>query len=330
MFRSISIRAVVLGLTIIVAGCAGKGSEVAHIHAPTNEQDIGDAAYMGRFLLPPQYRSSVATRYNPSSTVVAGAAVGAAGAGAPLSRAGMPNVAAVGLGLDVLGGVLDPHAAAPEGRPFISVAALPEAVSGQQIADADSATKFMQAYILARLEEWGALYGRSVHCVYRCGGDTPAYELRRIGPEHLPYFDPETLYISVNPAGGLIQASEDPLRDRILGFAPQWISKDANGFALCMDPGTKVDFEKDGALTEQKEPYYGLVANLRCRSSFTSPLERALLRILTRDGYLTLGGNFAYNHQISLKGRVYAIDTAEKGQYVRYEIDPKTDSSSLQ
>jgi hypothetical protein len=179
------------------------------------------------------------------------------------------------------------------------------------------------------MTEWASKYGRAVRCIYDCDGAAPAYELRRQGAARYPAYDPETLYVTTFPPIGIVDAPTDPTRDRALGFKARWVSYGANGYAFCMDPGDKVEFGPEGAIKDHPSQQMGRVADIRCRSSFSSPIERELLRSLTQDGYLTLGADFAYNHQVSLRGKVYAIDTLKHADFVLYEIARETDVPNL-
>lgn len=331
MSRLLSIHIIVFGLVVITTGCTGKGGEIAHVRAPINEQEISAAAYMGRGLLTPADRASVthsATANLVADQAIAAGVVSAAGGGAPLTRAGMTNSAPVFVGLEAastVAGMLD----GPGGNHFVSMAALPDVIDGKSIETADQATQFMRSLVVGRLTEWADKYGRTVRCIYDCAGSAPAYELCRQGAAHYPSYDPEALYVTTFPPIGIVDAPSDPARDRALGFKTRWVSYGANGYVFCMDPGDKVEFGPEGVIKDRPSPQMGRVADIRCRSSFSSPIERELLRNLTRDGYLTLGADFAYNHQISLRGKVYAIDTLKHADFVLYEIARETDVPNL-
>jgi hypothetical protein len=283
--------------------------------------DKADVTYMARYLLPGRFQSASAIYgglgNNPSSGLspiganVVGAGVAGAMAQNPVSRSGAPNALYGGAAAEAFLGFAGSKSAADVvGRVY-----LPDHINGQAVTSVAQAREFIRQDVRRRIDEYAALTGRMVVCFDQCDSFYPTYRLTKVGSgQAWPYYDPADLYITFFIHKPLDKRmKEDAVLDKVLTFDNAW----EGAFFIALNSARPAG----GHITEDGDS----VPEFQDTSAFAHPVERMLLRVLTK------GGNYAVGsqdwHQFAWNGRVFALgDKLDLDNLIQYEIAPATDT----
>ncbi len=319
-----------LVLVVALSACATPapkpytGTTVAHVQE--NVSDKADVTYLARYMLPGPKRGAdviygavpapdnTGNERDAAGQVAGAAATGAAGVN-PLSRSGSATAGYVGAGLGLASGLFGggDHGPSLNG---VSGAFLPAQVDGVTIQTAEQAREFVRAETRRNIETSAKRVGRQVVCVDQCDGNYPTFELRKVGGQALPYYDPPSLYVTVYIRPMVENHAQNPVFEKIVGFSPAWISAGGNGFFVCMD-------DQAPAGERIKESNGETIAPNRCGGPYAHPLERILLRTLTASGRYYFG--WRDKAVFAWKGQVFALGDIEPQTLIKYEIAPSTD-----
>jgi hypothetical protein len=288
---------------------------VKHTVLPVD--DKADVTYLARGLMPGRFQTASAVYSGASDkrqggSPASGAAVGAATAAmmgqSPVSSGGVATVAYANEAVSLLSGLAGERSAAVQiGRVY-----LPDTVNGISLASEAQAREFVRQEVWHRVEEYGRLTGRMVSCFDQCDSFFPTYTLTKaVGPAWHSY-DPPALYVTFylrKPWDK--RRSTDAVLDKILTYPLAW--EEPCFISLTSTPPTGGHKVVDGES----------VPEFPDMSSFSSPLERTLLRVLTKGGLFTFG---AQNwQQFAWNGRVFKLDDPTPASLIQYEIAPETD-----
>lgn len=280
--------------------------------------DKGDVTYLARDLMPGRYQSAAAVYGGANNggqqggSTASGTAAGATAAGAmgqsPLSSGGAATVAYTSEAVGLIGGLAGGKSAAVQS----GHAYLPESVNGKRLDSDAAAREFVRLEIRKRIEEYGRITGRTVSCFDQCDSFFPTYKLAKTGGHSWRAYDPPALYATFYLRKPLDKRkSTNGVLDKILRYPLAWDG-------ICFIALTANPPEGTHAIVDGES-----VPEFPDRTTFSSPLERTLLRVLTKDGLFAFGAQnwkeFAWN------GRVFALGDPEPTSLIKYEIAPATD-----
>lgn len=326
MYQPLAIRAlVVIAASTLLAGCAShtaKRAENGIKAVPIeNKEEALSAGYMGRYLMSTKHRQRFLSKHGeelariaPGDTNTALGILGASAMGEDLlSMEGVNTVASISLALDVIDWL------GPDGSlPFISSAYLPEKVRDISLESAEQARAFMKDYMLTKFEEYADETSRTMECVAHCDSYTPTLSLATTANTPAELSTPEKMYFNLY-IWPFMEAKEDPIRDRILGYKPKWASRHQNGIAIfgAVEIGGE-DKTIEGLGTVRK-----LNGTFGKSITYTTPAAMLLLKTLSEDGVWTYGSSFAGADIIAWRGRLYEANNIKPEEFIikRYELE---------
>jgi hypothetical protein len=304
------------------------GDTAPVIAGPASEQDRVAVAYMVRGLLSTSEQQRLLEQIGqggagtgPSELpTLAGVAGATALRQSPLSSSGVTTVGAIAAGITIL------DAFGPDGSSTsTSSLYLPQSVGDQKFTSVDEAESFGRTYVRQRLDLWAQRVGRHLECVNECDGRAPTYRAVKVTNARLPFHDPAGMLITAFQRP-LLPAVSDKRRDSILGFEAKWQSSGAKGVGLCV---VSYEVGKEPETKPVRDPKLGNYLEHSCRTYYAYPIERELLRILTSDGYYTMGRTWAGSNVAAMKGHVFEINQRHARDFIGREIDPATDRPFL-
>ncbi len=290
---------------------------VRHTVLPVN--DKAEIAYLARGLMPGRFQSASAVYSGadnkgdqqggaPASHTAVGAATAGVMGQSPLSSGGVATMAYTNEALSFVSGLAGERKAETQ----IGRAYLPDSVNGISLASESQAREFLRLEVKKRIEEYGRLTGRTASCFEQCDSFFPTYKLTKgPGPAWHSY-DPPALYVTFylrKPWDK--RKTTDAVLDKILAYPLAW--EVPCFISLTATPPAGGHRVIDGES----------VPEFPDMSTFSSPLERTLLRVLTKGGLFAFG---AQNwQQFAWNGRVFALGDPAPASLIQYEIAPATD-----
>ena len=289
---------------------------VPHIRLPV--ADRADVTYLARALMPGRYQTAAAVyseaqddapnRISTTSANTAGVAAAGALGQSPLSNGGAATAAYGAEAVSVLQGLAAGKSASIQsGRAY-----LPDSANGVVFRSPEQVREFAREEAGKRVEEFARAAGRTVSCFDQCDSFFPTYMLSKAAGPAWPSYDPPALYLTIylrKPADR--RNSSNAVLDRILTYPLAW--EEVFFISLSSTP------PQGGHKTIDGEN----VPEFPDMSSFSTPLERTLLRVLTQKGVFAFGaqnwGQFAWD------GRIFALGAADPANLIQYEISPATD-----
>lgn len=312
----------------MISGCAALYSlypmkVVKPIKKTADKQDMQRAAYLGRFLVDAKSRAIIEhkaniraahTSYGGKVVATGLATAGAAAAGQSLSQAsttGGAIVAGVGLGLDIADALLSGDGSFDN----FSFYYVPEKVGHHRITTAKEARGYAKDCIISAVKGWAKSEGRTVHCIVNCNGYTASFKLHKDSPASMKKVDPANMFVVLRVNNDFTKTKPNPALDSALGFKPKWVGD----VVLDLIPRLYKDKNNNYAVKQTKdgpmaEPYYMDV--------YYSAIAHRFYRYFTKDGQYVFGSKFDY---VAMDGKLFAVNTAKSPDYIRYEIDPRTD-----
>jgi len=272
-----------------------------------NVEDMRNAAYMGRYMLTPKKRSEFLSQpfYQKHSIAPAVVGVGIDAATNSLSGIGPVLGGSLILGLQVLDVFGSDGSNKRVGNMF-----LPEKVDDNILSTADEARTYAKWYMVQKIHEFASSEKRIVTCFSNCKSFNMIYKLSKKVSDNNVAHDPKDLFIHVL-VGKFSKANVDVMRDKSIGFKPQWMTGDGKSqIGLDIFIGVKGFHNDDGVSGIRSLVYY-------------SPIARRYLRMSTRDGYVFFGNHFAIGPLIANKGKIFFINPFDGKDYVKYEILPQ-------
>ncbi|MTJ93993.1 MAG: hypothetical protein F8N36_14215 [Desulfovibrio sp.] len=281
--------------------------------------DKADVTYMARYMLPGPMQSAQAVYSGLSNTPTGGLSptggniVGAGVAGAmgqsPVSRVGAPTALYASTASQIFFG----FAGAKSPANVVGRVYLPRAIDGKTLASAEEAREFVREDVRRRIDDYAAQTGRTVSCFDQCDSFYPTYRLTKTGSQTWPYYDPAELYVTffIHKPTNMERKGNEVL-DKIVHFTNAW----EGGYFLALNNAPPAG----GHTTKDGES----VPEFQDTSAFAHPLERTLLRVLTKGGNYAVGNQ--YWRQFAWNGRVFALgEKLDLESLIQYEIAPSTD-----
>ncbi len=308
-----------------------------------NELEIQDASYFARYLMDrdERYKLEATVRnyelkhQSNQTTVTAGGAVGASLLGSnPMSASGAGTAAEISGAILVAGALINMFE--PDGNiEMVSKIYVPSKLNGASFDTVEEATLFAREYTRKKILEFANKENRSLECVFRCGESSSVYKLVKNGfkGDELydpmskatdgQFYDPPSLFI-VTAQAKMQAATNDEVRNRILGFTPKWESMYQNGWHTYVVG--EVDRNKLGDVESIESKRLGLIAKSWKFNTERSPLARRFYRTLTGNEFLIYRGtDNNIGRQVAVKGKVYKFLIRSSNRFLDFEISPETD-----
>lgn len=280
--------------------------------------DKADVTYMARYMLPGSLQSAKAiysglgneqAGLSPAGANVVGVGVAGITGHSPISHNGSANALYGSAAAEAFLGFAGSRAPANVvGRVY-----LPTNFQGHNITSVELAREFVREDVRKRVDEYAAITGRTVSCFDQCEGFYPTYRLTKGSGQAWPYYDPADLYVTFfihKPKD--MSKRENAVLDKVLTFFDVW----EGAFFIALNSSAPAG----GHHIEDGES----VPDFEDTSAFAHPIERTLLRVLTK------GGNYAVGNQdwrqFAWNGRIFALgDKQDLDGLIQYEIAPATD-----
>jgi hypothetical protein len=350
----------VLVITISSSGCSlpihTKGSPLIET---VDKEEIQDANYMARYLMDRSdrlrlqhvVRQTEAQRVKKAGNLSTG--VGIAGTSLlgnnPLSRSGVNTASNIGLGLDAAF-LVEGMLRSSGNLDLVSKILLPPQYKGVTIKSPEQASRIALEYTKSRIDQFAKDVGRTVECIHGCkrvaGAGSTIYKLTKKGfTGNEPYdhekteyleeeqYNPPALFVSLN-TGDMVHATNDPIRNRILGFTTTaWESQDHNGWQIWLFG--KPSLSEDGELKLVEYKAFGKVYGKKLHHMYYlqkyTPIARHFYRTITGgDNLVYFGYNFSSHSFFALKGDYYQFFARLPIRFMEHKVDTKTDVTALE